>query len=257
MEFAECTVNLLKNGMYCATSNGAIYNVGKSWLNPVTNATNQFPKNIVQMWTFGSSNLYTLTADPSLNNAGTYIVRYTNALWTQEAFGEGTEYILLNAWTWTVSGTWSTAKYTSMAIDGTFLTWAAQEKSLIQMRRSDASANLQSREVPLLWGDTLETYSAQTKVIASADSRYVYLFDKENATFTVYRSTPYKTNDANTYTYTLSYFFRIKFAVDERNIIDVFVDEGERSALYLLTEDGVYSMKLYDYINSFFEREAE
>jgi hypothetical protein len=144
-----------------------------------------------------------------------------------------------------------------MAIDGSFLTWSAEEKILYQMRRSDASANLQSREVPLLGGDTLDRYSEQTKVIASADSRYVYLFDKENATFTVYRSTPYKTNDSNTYTYTLSYFFRIKFALDERNILDVFVDEGERSSLYLLTEDGVYSMKLYDYINSFFAKESE
>jgi hypothetical protein len=88
MEFAECTVNLLKNGMYCATSDGVLYNVGKSGLNPITNATNQFPKNIIQMGTFGSSNLYTLTADPALNNAGTYIVRYTNTLGTQEAFGE-------------------------------------------------------------------------------------------------------------------------------------------------------------------------
>jgi hypothetical protein len=156
-----------------------------------------------------------------------------------------------------VSGSGSIAKYTSMAIDGSFLTWSAEDTSLYQMRRSDASANLQSREVPLLGGDTLETYSAYTKVIASADSRFVYLFDKENSTFTVYRSTPYKTNDANTYTYTLSYFFRIKFASDERNIIDVFVDEGERSTLYLLTDSGVYSMKLYDYINSFFEKEAE
>jgi hypothetical protein len=55
----------------------------------------------------------------------------------------------------------------------------------------------------------------------------------------------------------LTYFFRIKFSVGDKQIIDVFVDEGERSQLYLLTDTGVYGVKLYDYIDSFFKKEEE
>ncbi|USN55438.1 MAG: hypothetical protein H6765_02310 [Candidatus Peribacteria bacterium] len=63
----------------------------------------------------------------------------------------------------------------------------------------------------MIGGDTAgDQYSSSTKVIATAESRYVYLFDQENQTFTVYRSTPYKDNDANTTSYSLAYFFRIK-----------------------------------------------
>ena len=254
MSFTSCSANLLKNGLYCATDDDKIYNIGKSGLNPVTNASWLFPSGMAGLGTFGSSNLYVLTNDASLNDAGTYVVRYRNQLGTQEAFSEGTEYILTTANTGGLA--FASSGFTSFAIDGTFLIRSPIERSIYQLWRSDASANLQYREVELLWGDTIEPYSSSTKIISSADSRYVYLFDEEHQTFTVYRSTPYKTNDANTYIYTLSYFFRIKFAVDARDITDVFVDEGERSVLYLLTEDAVYSLKLYDYINTYFEKEA-
>ena len=268
MSFDGCTMNLLKNGLYCHTNADQIYNIVKGWqVNVVTNASWPFPSNIQWLWTFGSSNFYALTNDALLNQAGTYIVRYTNQLGTQEAFGEWTEYILVSpissstesvaSGTASSSVSFSSSGFASFSIDGTFLTWSPTERKVYQLRRADASSNLQSREIPLRWWDTIEEYSPNTRVIASIDSRFVYLFDKDNQTFTVYRSTPFKTNDANTYTYTLEYFFRFKFSVTGKEVIDVFVDEGERSSLYLLTNDAVHNIKLYDYINTYFQKAAE
>lgn len=250
-----CALNLLKNGLYCHMDNNQIFNVLQSGLQPVSSTAGVFPWNIQEIDTFGSSNLYTLTNDPALNSAGTYVVRYTNQVGSQETFGEGTQYILVPP-----GGTWWTAFasswFASFAIDGTFLAWSPTQRALYQLWRADATSNLQSRQVPLLGGDTVEPYSSDTKVIALAESRYVYLFDAEHQTFTVYRSTPYKTNDANTYTYSLTYFFRIKFALPDTEVIDVFVDEGEKSMLYLMTANGVFNMPLYDYIASYSAQEG-
>ncbi len=227
----------------------------RSGLQPVTTSAGVFPGNITEVDTYGSSNLYAVTKDPALNEAGTYIVRYTNQLGSQESFGEGTQYLLVAP-----GGSGDTAfassGFASLAIDGTFLTRSPTARKLYQLWRADATSNLQSRELPLLGGDTVEPYSTETNVITFAESRYVYLFDKEHQTFTVYRSTPYKTNDANTYTYSLSYFFRIKFALADTEIIDAFVQEGEKSVLYLMTANGVFSMPLYDYIASYMAKEA-
>ncbi len=250
-----CSLNLLHNGLYCHTENDQIYNVLKSGLQPVGNAGGAFPSRISEVDTYGSSNLYALTKDPTLNKAGTYIVRYTNKLGSQENFGEGTQYLLVPPGG-TGGTSFASSGFASLAIDGTFLTRSPTARKLYQLWRADATSNLQSRELPLLGWDTVEPYSSDTKVITSADSRYVYLFDKEHQTFTIYRSNPYKTNDANTYTYTLSYFFRIKFALADTEIIDAFVDEGEKSVLYLMTANGIFNMPLYDYIASYAAKDA-
>jgi hypothetical protein len=66
------------------------------------------------------------------------------------------------------------------------------------------------REIKLLGGDkkALE-YSNNVKVISSVNSKYVFLFDRENQTFTVYESRPAKSADA--YSYGLYYVFMFKF----------------------------------------------
>lgn len=111
-------------------------------------------------------------------------------------------------------------------------------KQLIQLWRDGANPALFARSVPLVGGDTIgDIYSDTVRVISSAESRYVYLFDVSNQTFTVYRSTPYKTNDANTTSYQLKYFFRIKMAMPDMKIIDTFVEEGEKSLLHILTSE--------------------
>lgn len=253
MKFQWCVVNLLKNGLYCYTEDDMIYNIVKWWqVNPVSNVSGIFPTDIARLGTFGSSNFYVLTNDSSLNQAGTYIVRYNNKIGTQETFTEGTEYLLdLGSW----SALWSW--FNSFAIDGSFLTWSPKDKKLYQLRRPGAPANLLMREISLKWWDTIENYTQDTKVIAFDTSRFVYLFDKTNQTFTVYRSLPYKTNNLYEHDYDLEYFFRIKFSLADKEIIDVYVDEGERSNLYLLTADGVYTFALYEAIESYFKQEAE
>ncbi len=248
-----CGFNLLRNWLYCDTSNG-MFNVVKSWLQPVSTTSGAFPTNISWLDRFGSSNMYVLSNDPKLTPWDAYITRYTNQLWSQENFWEWSNYALITnedmsfAWSW----------FASMAIDGTFLTWSNAHKKLYQLwRPPNGSTQLEHREVELNWGDTVEMYSSNTEIFASQDSRYVYLFDKSNQSFTVYRSTPYKTNDAYTYEYSLEYFFRIKFWLEEFDIVDVYVEEGEKSNLFVLTEKWVYKMKLHEYIEQYYELEEK
>lgn len=253
MEFDVCGTNLLKNGLYCASTQDTLYNVTKWWVNPLTNASSIFPSQITDISTFGNANMYVLTRDASLNSASTYLVKYRNIVWSQESFGEGAEYIL---W-WDTEGrdfAWSWLN--AFAIDGSFLTRSPTQRAVYQLWRPGAWNVLEYREVPIVWWDTIEPYSEDTRIIASLDSRFVYLFDKQNQTFTVYKSAPYKTNDANTYTYSLQYFFRIKFGALGKEVVDLYVEEGEKSNLYVLTENGVYGVKLHEYMDTFFEKEA-
>lgn len=249
----KCSFNLLKNGVYCKTDDNQLFNIVKAGVQPVSTTEGIFPTNVQDVGTFGSSNMYFLTSDPTLAWNNAYIVRYSNQLGSQEQFGEGTEYTLAeseNGYAFASSG------FSSFAIDGTFLLWSPTSRSIYQLRRADASTTLQFREIALEGWDTVEPYSPSTKVLAFAESRYVYLFDPQNQTFTVYRSSPYKTNDGSNTSYKLTYFFRIKFALEDLEVRDVFVEEGERSNLYLLTDSGVYKMNLYEYIEQFFAKEA-
>jgi hypothetical protein len=138
------------------------------------------------------------------------------------------------------------------------LTRSTAEKKLYQLWRESTANQLLARELPLLGGDTIgDQYSSDVEVIAEATSRYVYLYDRINQTFTVYRSTPYKTNDANTTSYKLAYFFRIKFALPGNDVRDVYVQEGEKSVLYVMTDEAVYTMQLHDFIATFMEQQTE
>lgn len=248
-----CGFNLLRNWLYCSTNSG-LYNVVKSWLQPVSTTSGAFPSNIIWLDRFGSSNMYVLSADPTLTAGDVYVTRYTNQLGSQENFGESTNYALAPR----EDMEFASAGFSSFTIDWTFLVWSKAAKKLYQLRRlPNGTTTLESREVLLNWWDTVEQYSEETKVIASQDSRYVYLFDENNQSFTVYRSTPYKTNDAHTYDYKLEYFFRIKFWFDELEIIDLFVDEWEKSSIYILTQKWVYKMQLHEYIEQYAQLAAE
>lgn len=246
-----CSFNLLRNGLYCVTDDNAIFNIVKAWFQPVTTDSWAFPTNIVDLGRFGSSNMYVLSDDPWLNSDRTFVARYTNKLGSQENFGEVTQYPLIQKDDLSYASGW----FASMAIDSTFLAWSRATKELVQMWRPWVATTLESRVIPLLGGDTVEPYSINTQVIASQESRFVYLFDEDNQSFTVYRSQPYKTNDANTTSFQLSYFFRIKFGMTDMPILDVYVEEGEKSNLLMLTKDGVYKLRLHEYIEQFFAKE--
>lgn len=245
-EFDDCVFNLFRNGLYCVDSTNQIYMISKSWVELITTKDGQFSNDVVKLWRYRNKNLYTLTNDPLLNADGIYISRYTNVDGTQTEFSEGLQYPLIDP---TSAG----SGIQEMTIDGTFMVWDPSA-GLTQRWREGVSTNLQHRTFDLGWWSLLERYSDDTKVISSEDSRYVYLFDAQGQTFTVYRSLPYKTNDAHTTDYTLTYFFRVKFAIDDFDVLDVYVEEGEQAILHILTLDGVYKLRLGEYRNDYMAR---
>lgn len=245
-----CGFNLLRNGLYCDT-NTWLFNIVQQGFQPVSTDDGTFPTDIVWIGRFWTSNMYLLTDDSVLNSWNIFITRYGNRLWSQETFGPWANYPIRF---WEESDTrfvWSW--FSSFAIDGTFLSWSRADRGLFQFWRepNSISTDLNYRKVPLNGWDTLNPYSEDVKVIAFEGFRYVYLFDRDNQTFTVYRSSPYKTNSAYTYDYSLEYLFRIQFGFDEFDIQDVFVREWENSRLYMLTDSGVHSLSLADNIDRF------
>jgi hypothetical protein len=74
------------------------------------------------------------------------------------------------------------------------------------------------REIEMIGGDKVSSsYSSNVDVIASANSAFVYLFDRDNQTFTVYESSPTKVNENYKRNYKLYYLFRLKFDLSESN----------------------------------------
>lgn len=243
-EFKTCSLNIYRNGLYCLDQSNQVYMVSKSWVEPLTTA-GSFPDNIVGLWIYGNRNLYTLTNNASLLENGSYIQRYS-AAGSQTEFGQWLQYQLS---TDVVVG----SGIQELSVDGTFMVWDPSY-GLTQRRRDGASVVLNSRVLELWWWSILQQYSDDTKVISFEDSNYVYLFDQAAQTFTVYRSTPYKTNDAHTTDYTLQYFFRIKFAIDDFTAKDVFVEEWEQAVLHILSDDGVYKIRLGEYRADYMKR---
>ena len=125
---------------------------------------------------------------------------------------------------------------------------------LFQFRRNPPTAfTLDYREIKLLGGDTqTNKYSNNVKVISSINSKYVYLFDRTNQTFTVYESRPAKNGDQFASNYSLYYLFSFKFDLGTNPVLDVEVPDptGNRPELYILTNEGVNKVSLYEYIDS-------
>lgn len=143
--------------------------------------------------------------------------------------------------------------FSAFSIDGTFLLWSQDAKALYQMSRKSAGQDLSLRPVPLNGGTNIgDGYSENVKPITFTNSKYVYLFDKKNQTFTVYLSNPQKTNDAYTSSYSLDYVMRINFAIPNNSIVDVAVSETDgKQTLYVLHNEGVAKFVLTDYMQNF------
>jgi len=142
--------------------------------------------------------------------------------------------------------------FTNFAIDSTFLVWANGKP--YQFRRSPANSfNLDYREIKLLGGDKMTSkYSNDVSITSTTNSRYVYFFDKENQTFTVYESRPLKTNDQYNTSYSLYYLFRFSFDLGTAKVIDIAIPEatGEKPEMYVLTTNGINKVRLYELIKS-------
>lgn len=251
-----CSLNLNRNGLYCYMNDGKMFNILRAGLQPMSSSDeSSFGININAIGVFGKTYFYTLKNPPSsLSGQNSFsILRYKNQGDSQEQFGPATKYEIqpdpafLNA----ASGV------QTLSVDGTFLIWSPVSSSLWQLWRPGAEQKLLVREVPLVWWDTFRAPGKDAKVYASADARFVYIWDKETQIFTVYRSTPFKTNDAHTTDYTLPYFFSIKFSLGDVKVIDVFVEEWEKANLYIMTSDQIRKMSLSELRDRFFAKEEE
>lgn len=246
---AWCAWNLLKNWLFCYTKDGRIFNITKAWIEPIITAEEAwFPDTVWSIWTYSN---YLYVFQPSLNGAlnGIFGSRYKNAVaGSQTSFQAGQHYSLADA-----SLSWmKNMTFGEVAIDSTFLTWS--DWTLYQLWRPSAyGSKLEIRQVKLLGWDTINNkYSDNVKVIASLNSRYVYLFDRDNHTFTVYTSNPLKTNtDFNT-TYNLNYLFSFQFDLKSEEVIDIAIPDasGNKPEMYVLTTLWINKIPLYDYINS-------
>lgn len=224
-------------------------------MQPVSVAEGTFPAGISHIATYQTSNFYVI-AKATVGSQPT-IYKFTNQKGSQEVFQPGTEYQLAPEVTQQLPELLS-GDLGSIAIDGTFLIRRPETKQLLQLWRQDNAGTLQARQIDLAGGDRVRSaFSAQTKVISTLNSRYVYLFDPVSQQFTVYRSNPLKTNDAYTTQYGLKYFFSVKFDFGDIQVRDVYLEEGEKSLLYVLTADDVYMVKFHEILDGFIQAEAE
>ena len=245
-----CGANLLKDGIYCYTPKWTIISVTKAGAQTVTNGDGEsFSKHIGGIATYGKANMYIFETTVSAAGNTTLVTRYRNTLGSQTIYQGGQKYYLAPNFTG-VSFGWS--GFNSYAVDGSFM--ARYQGKLFQFRRNPPTAfTLDYREIKLLGGDSqTNKFSNNVKVISSINSKYVYLFDKTNQTFSVYESRPAKNGDQFASNYSLYYLFSFKFDLGTNPVIDVEVPDptGNRPELYILTNEGINKVTLSDYIDS-------
>lgn len=243
-----CNLNLLKDGLYCFTNNSSIYSINKEWSQPVTTTdTEPFTKNIAGVMTYGKANLYVFENNISAAGNTTLVTRYRNTLWSQTIYQGGQKYYLAP----NMTGFDFSSGLANFAVDWSFLTW--NNGKLYQFRRNPPTAfTLDVHEIKLLGGDkkTLQ-YSDDVKVISSVNSKYVFLFDRINQTFTIYDSRPAKSADATNYS--LYYVFMFKFDLwTTSKVVDIDIPDtsGNRPEMYILTNEWVNKVALYEFIDS-------
>ena len=247
---AWCSVNLLRDWLYCYISDGRIYNITKAWIEPVTTQDwVWFPDTVWGLWIYMKNNFYVF--QPNLNSALNWVVltRYRNIAGSETVYQPWQNYTIVEWYDSNIQFEWN---FVWMSIDSTFLIWNSWK--LYQFRRpTSVGSTMEVREIKLLWWDSITNkYSNDVKVITSQSSKYVYLFDKVNKTFTVYKSNPLKTNDANTSSYNLVYLFSFKFALTSEEVKDVCIPDStwNNPEMYILTSEWVNKINLYEYIKS-------
>ncbi len=247
-DFKTCSLNLLKNGLYCATTKNSIFNITKSWVEALIADTVVFPGSIVGLDIYWSANMYVLTDDQVFTKDKTYLIRYTNSFWSQSSFATSVPLPLgPNASEWLFANGFS-----SFAVDWSFLMWSKSEKTLYQFYREQQDKTLTSRAVPLKWGTTLGMwYSDDIKVMSNATSRYVYLYDRTNKSLSVYTSNPTKNGDWYSESYSLNYMMRVDLSNLQTSIVDLMVDDSDgKQTAYVLLPNWVAKISLSDFLES-------
>ncbi len=244
-EIKSCTPNLLKNGLYCVTDASRLYNITKAGLETLTlTDENSFPTSIMDVGTFGRTNFYTMTRSIYDNQRDIYLMRYRNVVGSQIKFSHPTAYPVA-----ITSGT--KIDPTTMMIDTTFLMWDSGQ--VHQRYREGKGLTLTDRPIKMTGGDSFK-YSADVRVLTNENTRYIFLFDKENQTLTVYDTVGVKTNSAFAQKYEMKYLMRFNFNMKTK-ITDVALDNTTANVpvMYILTAEGVHKINMIDFLESIVE----
>lgn len=146
-----------------------------------------------------------------------------------------------------------------MEIDGSFLVWDKENQQIRQRWRDGATLNFNDRLVPFIGGDATDLgFGDNVEIITHENTRYVYLFDVDNQTFTVYDTVGLKTNDAYGTSYSLKYVMKFMFDIPAP-IVDMAItsSSGNRTVLYILTSEGLYQIKVFEFVEEIKADEAE
>ena len=246
-----CSLSLSKRWLFCYTAGWDLFFVNKLWIEPMEVVDGDWSTSqIWGIWTYGNNKFYLF--QKNLNNmANALLTRYAVVPASENKYRNPSTYSVVAA-SWTVLP----QELNWFAIDGKFLAW--WDGNLYQFWRGNSSATtLEMRTVDIEWWDktTLSPYSNNVKVLASDDSPYVFLFDKDNQTLTAYESSPAKTHENYSTSYKLYYMFRFKFALETETVIDAAVptSTADRPELYLLSTDGVNKINIYEFIDAYKE----
>ncbi|MBO4203741.1 hypothetical protein J5893_02815 [bacterium] len=237
----NCVTSLLKDGLYCYNTDGDIYLIVKSGVTPVSTTDGDFKTNIGGLGTYSRNNFYVFQKSPS-NIGSSLVTRYRNVAGSQSSFQGGTSYTV------NVDSGFTFGNFSSFAIDGDFFGWSNGKPYLFR-RPDTADSKLSYREISIMGGFD-QNFSQETKILTFADTRYIYLFDRSNQTFSVYDTASIKTNGANKATFKMKYLFSYKFNLGDDEVVDVAVPESSqnRPELYVLTTKGVNKIDLYSTI---------
>lgn len=240
----DCISSLNSNGLYCYNGSWEIYMISKSWIVPVQTEDWNFRLWIWGLGTFGSKNLYVFQSNVS---------SLWNMLLTRYQVSDGT-YANFKWWasySIAASGV-DFGTFSSFAIDENFFGWASG--SLYLFWRDDlAWTTLSYRKIDIKWWNPLtNSYSDHVKVITNKDTRYVYIYDRDQKLFTVYTTEKNKMNSINKKWYQLVYLFSLKFDMEWMEVYDVDISSvsWDRPELYILTSSGVNKIALYEYIET-------
>lgn len=244
--FEWCASNILRDGLYCYDEIGNITNITKAGsIDVTTESPWWFPSNIAGLDIFGKTNLYVLNNDTFENEDGVFITRYRNIVGTQNQFQIGDDYTLpLLSWD-------QTPEISNFSIDGNFLVWNNQTKTIQQRWREWVTFSLNSRDIEVIgWTENFQDMGSNVKILSTINTKYVLLFDQDNQSLTVYDSTWVKTNDAYTTTYSLRYLMKFKFDLKNEYLLDMAISDtdGNQLRLYMLSDVGIYKIALYDFI---------
>ena len=245
----DCISALNSNWLYCYNNNGWVYMISKTWIVPVWTEDWDFRSGIWWLWTFNKSNLYVFNSNvSSLGNM--LLTRY-------QIISDGTYANFKNWSPYSIAGTGlNFGTFSSFAIDWNFFGWA--DGKLYLFRREDTTwRTLEYRQINIKWWNPFtDKYSENVKILTSSNTKYIYIYDKDQQLFTVYTTDKPKTmekNDSNIKrAYQLVYLFSLKFDIEWVNVYDVDVpaNTADRPELYVLSSQWVNKIALYEYIEA-------